>query len=175
MVHVSWDDALAYAQVGRQAAARPRPSGSSPPGAASKAKKYAWGDEFQPGGKPLANTWQGHFPETNTGDDGFPRTRPVEVVPAQRLRPLRHDRQRLGVVRRLVPARRLSLGPGPGVAVNPTGPGPSFDPDEPYQPKRVTRGGSFLCSPNYCSNYRPAPAAGRPPTPACRTSGSAAC
>ena len=42
-----------------------------------------------------------------------------------------------------------------GVAVNPTGPAASFDPNEPYQPKRVTRGGSFLCSPNYCSNYRP--------------------
>ena len=39
--------------------------------------------------------------------------------------------------------------------MNPTGPAASFDPDEPYQPKRVTRGGSFLCSPNYCSNYRP--------------------
>ena len=46
-------------------------------------------------------------------------------------------------------------GAGSTVLVNPTGPDAGFDPNEPYQPKRVTRGGSFLCSPNYCSNYRP--------------------
>ena len=47
--------------------------------------------------------------------------------------------------------------PGPGPTVNPTGPDASFDPNEPSQPKRVTRGGSFLCSADYCSNYRPRP------------------
>ena len=45
-------------------------------------KKYAWGDEFQPAGKTLANTWQGHFPEMNTDEDGFPRTSPVKSFPA---------------------------------------------------------------------------------------------
>ncbi len=88
---------------------RPRPSGSSPPGAGWKAAEYAWGDQFQPGDRPLANTWQGHFPELNTAADGFPRTAPVRSFPPNGLRALRHDRQRLGVVRRLVQARCLSL------------------------------------------------------------------
>jgi len=39
---------------------------------------------------------------------------------------------------------------------NPRGPKDSFDPDEPSQPKRVNRGGSFLCADNYCMRYRPA-------------------
>ena len=44
---------------------------------------------------------------------------------------------------------------GRGVVTNPTGPERSFDPDEPYAPKRVCRGGSFLCAENYCTGYRP--------------------
>ena len=41
-------------------------------------------------------------------------------------------------------------------ALNPQGPSKSFDPDEPYTPKRVVRGGSFLCNDTYCSGYRAA-------------------
>jgi len=41
------------------------------------------------------------------------------------------------------------------VTVNPTGPTNSYDPREPTVPKRVTRGGSFLCNDSYCSGYRP--------------------
>jgi formylglycine-generating enzyme required for sulfatase activity len=44
---------------------------------------------------------------------------------------------------------------GPGVVANPTGPDQSDDPREPYTPKRVIRGGSFLCNDSYCSGYRP--------------------
>ena len=58
-------DAEAFAAVGRQGAARPRPSGSSPPGVAWTAQPYAWGDEFIPGGRHMANTWQGEFPWQN--------------------------------------------------------------------------------------------------------------
>jgi formylglycine-generating enzyme required for sulfatase activity len=43
----------------------------------------------------------------------------------------------------------------PGAVDNPHGPEQSHDPSEPYAPKRVTKGGSFLCSPHYCVNYRP--------------------
>ena len=56
-----------------------------------------------------------------------------------------------------------ALNSGSGPVVNPVGPDKSFDPDEPFQPKRVTRGGSFLCSENYCTNYRPSARRGTPP------------
>ena len=57
---------------------------------------------FDPDGKPIANTWQGIFPVLNTKDDGYDGTAPVRLLSAQRLRPLRHDRQCLGVDDRLV-------------------------------------------------------------------------
>ena len=40
------------------------------------------------------------------------------------------------------------------IADNPKGPEKSFDPNEPYIPKKVMRGGSFLCNDSYCSGYR---------------------
>ena len=67
-------------------------------------KAYAWGDEFLPGDKHMANTWQGEFPWQNLQSDGYPRTSPVDAFPAERLRPAGHDRQRLGVDHRLVRA-----------------------------------------------------------------------
>ena len=65
--------------------------------------EFAWGDEFTPGGKAMANTWQGAFPRENLKLDGYERTSPVTAFPPEWLRRLRHDRQRVGVDRRLVP------------------------------------------------------------------------
>ena len=63
---------------------------------------YPWGDDPTPKGKQMANTWQGGFPWQNLLLDGFAGTSPVEAVPAQRIRPLRRRRQRVGVDRRLL-------------------------------------------------------------------------
>src|SRR5262245_38991473 len=66
------------------------------------AAEFAWGEEFTPGGRHVANTWQGEFPRENLRSDGYERTLTGHRVSAQRLRPLRHDRQRMGVDHRLV-------------------------------------------------------------------------
>ena len=68
-------------------------------------KTYPWGDEFAPRGRMMANTWQGEFPWQNLLLDKHVRTSPGALVPAQRLRAVRHGRQRLGVDRGLLHAR----------------------------------------------------------------------
>ena len=94
----------------------------------------------------MANTWQGEFPWQNLMRDGYAGTSPVGVVPAQRLRPVRHDRQRVGVdVRR----RRTPTTARRGRAARPREAGEHI-------PRRVIKGGSHLCAPNYCLRYRPA-------------------
>jgi formylglycine-generating enzyme required for sulfatase activity len=52
---------------------------------------------------------------------------------------------------------------GTGTVVNPQGPNESWDPTEPWAPKRVTRGGSFLCHVSYCESYRPGARRGTAP------------
>ena len=64
--------------------------------------EYAWGDEFLPGGRQIGQHLAGSVPRRNLATDGYERTSPVTAFPAQRLWPLRHDRQRLGVDDRLV-------------------------------------------------------------------------
>ena len=66
---------------------------------------YPWGNELTPGGKPVANTWQGHFPANDQRRRRLPRDVAGDGVSAEWIRPVRHGRQRLAVVRRLVPAR----------------------------------------------------------------------
>jgi len=119
-------------------------------------KAYAWGDEFQPAGKFMANTFQGHFPERNTGEDGFTATAPVGSFPPNGYGLL----DMAGNVWEWVsdwyrPDYYRTLAETGGVARNPKGPSDSLDPSEPGTKKRVQKGGSFLCTDQYCKRYMP--------------------
>ena len=122
--------------------------------------EYAWGDAFMPDGRQMANTWQGEFPRQNLNR----RLRAHLAgggVPPERLRPLRHDRQCLGMDHRLVRPRHTPTGPRRAAFRKIRGAASrtdSYDPRQPQIkiPRKVIKGGSHLCAPNYCRRYRPA-------------------
>lgn len=122
--------------------------------------EYAWGDELAPGGRHMANTWQGEFPWQNLVEDGHAGTSPVGAYPANAYGLF----DLIGNVwewtcdwyRPSHPAAAVKACCIPG---NPRGTtrDESFDPEQPVRiPRKVMKGGSHLCAPNYCQRYRPA-------------------
>jgi sulfatase modifying factor 1 len=152
VVHVSWDDANAYCHwLGKHLPSEAEWEWSARGGLVNKI--YPWGNEAIDQGAIKANTWQGEFPHQNTLRDKYYYTSPVASFPpnayglydmAGNVWEWVSDWYRVDYYTSLDQH---------GV-INPKGPDKSYDPDEPLMPKRVLRGGSFLCNESYCSGYR---------------------
>lgn len=160
VVHVTYEDAAAYcAWSGKdlpteaewEFAARGGLDGAD----------YAWGAELTPGGRHMANIWQGSFPHQNLAEDGHAGTCPVDAFPP-------NGYGLLGMIGNTwewtadwyAPAHPADAAKACCMPQNPRGPGElgSCDPFQPGTriPRKVLKGGSHLCAPNYCRRYRPA-------------------
>lgn len=160
VVHVAYSDALAYAHWARKELPTEAEWELAARGGL-EAAEFAWGDELTPNDCWMANTWQGVFPKENLAEDGYERTSPVLAFPPNAY----------GVYDMIGNVWewtcdwfRAQHSPDAAkpccIPRNPRGGTlqASYDPDQPAVriPRKVLKGGSFLCAPSYCRRYRPA-------------------
>ena len=150
VVHIAYDDALAYAQwLGRSLPTEAQWEFAARGG---RDGEDDWSSAFDSEGKPIANSWQGIFPVLNTNDDGYAETAPVGCFPPNGYG--LYDM--IGNVWEWTSDWYRSSH-SKAAAINPTGPELISLRVAPGQTgSRVIKGGSYLCSMNYCSRYRPA-------------------
>jgi len=160
VVHVAFEDAEAFAAWAGKALPTEAEWEFAARGGLD-GREFAWGDELLPADRHMANIWQGPFPWRNFAADGFERTAPVGSFPPNGYG--LHDMA--GNVWQWTTdwfAARHAADPSKPCCApqDPRGPAMagSFDPAQPAIriPRKVVKGGSFLCAPSYCRRYRPA-------------------
>jgi formylglycine-generating enzyme len=151
VVHITHADALAYAHgCGKQLPTEIEWERAAWGG--RQGCEFAWGDELHPGGVPVANTFQGDFPHHNSRLDGYERTSPVGAYPANGY----GLADMIGNVWEWTDSWFGPHHPQPsGCCATAAA---SIDPSSQHGeiPRKVVKGGSFLCAPSYCRRYRPA-------------------
>ena len=152
VVQVSWFDAIAYCKWAGQRLPTEADYEFAARGGLEN-NIYPWGNEPVNEGKPKANSWGGKFPYYNDDKDGF-----VKLAPTKSFMPNGYGLYDMsGNVwewcNDWYDANYYKTFKN-GTAPDPKGPAKSFDPDDPYTPKKSLRGGSFLCNDSYCSGYR---------------------
>ena len=153
VVHVAYEDAVAYAKWAGKRLPTEAEFEFAARGGLDR-NLYPWGNELMPGNRAPANIWQGRFPAKDSAEDGYAGTAPVTAFAPNgfglydmggNVWQWCADWYRADYYGTLARTGALTS--------NPRGPEDSFDPQEPGATKRVLKGGSYLCSEQYCARY----------------------